>query len=228
MPEDQWQHLVATWRRELGQFSGFALIVRPQHSRSGFALLLLESGTPVAFVKVRDDPGPLHREHQALDLLSARPRGVQVPVPLASGAGGNWTWLAMSPMTDRPHHPEPNAPVEELVTELQDRLAVLPRLIDTPAHWRPMHGDLTPWNLRCADGRRWLLDWEEVGYGPPGADALYYQLTAASVNVPALPLTTVSDEAVAFWQLTLDRRRESTSDLALSAFLLNRIGQYLP
>ena len=40
-----------------------------------------------------------------------------------------------------------------------------------PSHWIPMHGDLVPWNLREDDsGQLWLVDWEDVGWGPPLAD----------------------------------------------------------
>jgi glycosyltransferase involved in cell wall biosynthesis/thiamine kinase-like enzyme len=53
--------------------------------------------------------------------------------------------------------------------------AVLKRSKDTPSHWRPIHGDLVPWNLRQDDhGQLWLLDWEDAGWGPPLADYVRY------------------------------------------------------
>ena len=52
---------------------------------------------------------------------------------------------------------------------------LLPRSDDIPAHWRTMHGDFVPWNLReDAGGRLWLLDWEDAGWGPPLADFVRY------------------------------------------------------
>jgi glycosyltransferase involved in cell wall biosynthesis len=52
---------------------------------------------------------------------------------------------------------------------------VLPRPEGVPAHWRPMHGDYVPWNLREDDsGQLWLLDWEDAGWGPPHADLVRY------------------------------------------------------
>ena len=45
----------------------------------------------------------------------------------------------------------------------------------TPAHWRPIHGDYVPWNLREDDrGQLWLLDWEDARWGPPLADLVRY------------------------------------------------------
>ena len=43
---------------------------------------------------------------------------------------------------------------------------VLPRADGIPPHWRPIHGDYVPWNLREDDrGQLWLLDWEDAGGG---------------------------------------------------------------
>jgi glycosyltransferase involved in cell wall biosynthesis len=53
--------------------------------------------------------------------------------------------------------------------------AVVKRAPDTPSHWRPIHGDLVPWNLReDSRGQLWLLDWEDAGWGPPLADYMRY------------------------------------------------------
>ncbi len=52
---------------------------------------------------------------------------------------------------------------------------VLPRPDDIPAHWRPIHGDFVPWNLREDErGQLWLLDWEDAGWAPPLADLVRY------------------------------------------------------
>jgi aminoglycoside phosphotransferase (APT) family kinase protein len=45
----------------------------------------------------------------------------------------------------------------------------------------PLHGDLTPWNLRRCAGEPWLLDWEDITWGPPGADEAYFHATATAV-----------------------------------------------
>ena len=51
------------------------------------------------------------------------------------------------------------------------------------SHWRPMHGDLVPWNLReDRQGQLRLLDWEDAGWGPPLADLLRFIVAYASLG----------------------------------------------
>lgn len=224
VPAELLLRLLETWRRDLGDFDGFAFTVRRQPSRSGFAVLLLRAGTPVAFVKVREEAEPLDNERRALEIIGGRPLSLaNVPSPLATGRADHITWLATSSMPGRMHGPERDAPVPALVAEIQDRLAELPRPAEAPPHWQPMHGDLTPWNLRRSGRRRWLLDWEDIGYGPPDADALYYRLTCASVKVQTPETPTVSDEAVAFWRERLAYRHGGGTDANLFAFLTDKL-----
>jgi glycosyltransferase involved in cell wall biosynthesis/thiamine kinase-like enzyme len=52
---------------------------------------------------------------------------------------------------------------------------LLTRTAGIPAHWRPIHGDYVPWNLREDDeSQLWLLDWEDARWGPPLADLVRY------------------------------------------------------
>ena len=69
----------------------------------------------------------------------------------------------------------------------------------------PMHGDLTPWNLRLMGERIFLYDWESAGWGPPGADLLWYD-TAVSMSGLRVPKTRAehSLESYAFWLEELD------------------------
>jgi glycosyltransferase involved in cell wall biosynthesis len=65
---------------------------------------------------------------------------------------------------------------------------VLPRPEGTPAHWRPIHGDYVPWNLREDDrGQLWLLDWEDAGWGPPHADLVRYIVAYHSLGWSSPP-----------------------------------------
>ena len=65
---------------------------------------------------------------------------------------------------------------------------VLPPVVGIPPHWRPIHGDYVPWNLREDDqGQLWLLDWEHARWGPPLADLVryvvaYHSLIGSSVD----------------------------------------------
>jgi aminoglycoside phosphotransferase (APT) family kinase protein len=63
-----------------------------------------------------------------------------------------------------------------------------------------MHGDFTPWNLRSSPGGQLtLVDWEEAGWGPPGADEVLYR--AVSGALTRRPVTGLGGavEAVDFW-----------------------------
>src|SRR5262245_18521583 len=60
---------------------------------------------------------------------------------------------------------------------------VFPRADGIPSHWRPMHGDFVPWNLREDSlGQLWLLDWEDAGWGPPLADFVRYVVAYYSLG----------------------------------------------
>ena len=73
-----------------------------------------------------------------------------------------------------------------------------------------MHGDLSPWNLRMdSAGRSVLFDWEEAGFGPPGADEVYYTVTSAAVGLPRRTVTGPTGEPVAFWQTRFEKQGAS-------------------
>jgi aminoglycoside phosphotransferase (APT) family kinase protein len=106
---------------------------------------------------------------------------------------------------------------------------VLPRPHGIPAHWRPIHGDYVPWNLR-EDGRGqlWLLDWEDAAWGPPLADLVRYIVAYQSLGgtspagIAAVVKKTVGAESVemlrevaTFW-LSHANLQPSHSDRALT------------
>ena len=60
---------------------------------------------------------------------------------------------------------------------------VLPPAVGIPPHWRPIHGDYVPWNLReDSSGQLWLIDWEDTGWGPPLADFVRYIVAYHSLS----------------------------------------------
>jgi glycosyltransferase involved in cell wall biosynthesis/thiamine kinase-like enzyme len=60
---------------------------------------------------------------------------------------------------------------------------LFPKPARTPKHWRPIHGDFVPWNLReDSQGQLWLLDWEDAGWGPPLADLVRYVVAYHSLG----------------------------------------------
>lgn len=224
-----WRELSDAWRRELGAFDEIAGYSRLRNSRPGLALLLLRGGSPIAFVKLRQgDCGSLANERRALDAVwSYRPRAFQVPEPLTLGTAGSWHYLVAAPLAPGLHRPPRNPPLRAIVAEVEAALAGLPRPVETPDHWRPMHGDFAPWNLRQVRGESLvLIDWEDAGWAPPGADEVFYQATRAALghrhpdrcNIP---------EAVQFWRERMLAQPENARDRRLAHALreaLTRMG----
>jgi thiamine kinase-like enzyme len=82
-----------------------------------------------------------------------------------------------------------------------------------------MHGDLTAWNLRRAGGDLWLVDWEDAGFGPPGADDAYFRATRALVR--NTDPGTASGEVVEFWRARVAARSSTDADAATNRALLD-------
>ena len=180
----EWGRLLETFRREAAPFDAFAVLERRQPHRAGMALLLFDRGAPAAFVKLRPLPaGGLDREADALARLArAAPRAFAAPAVLARGAAGGWGWLAASALPG-PHRVPRDPRLDEVTADVRRALARLARPPLAPPHWEPMHGDLTPWNLRETPGGALLLyDWERAGWGPPGADEVLYRSAALALG----------------------------------------------
>jgi hypothetical protein len=213
MGADVWEELTARWRRDFGAFDEFAVCERAQLRRSGFALLLLASGRPRVFLKVRQHGAEgMRRESEVTRLAwEARPRSFAVPEPLGLGGVGGWDYFGMESVLGASHRAPRNPPLEAIVSEIGSALERLPRDPDTPPHWRPMHGDLTPWNLReLAGGGLVLFDWEDARWAPPLADAVLYRCTEAAVRKsdPELP---DASEAAHYWLSIVSRRDDGTA-----------------
>ncbi|HET9011444.1 MAG TPA: phosphotransferase, partial [Gemmatimonadaceae bacterium] len=222
IPPAEWQALEEAWRAEFGAFDEIAGYQRTDPTRGGVAMLLLNAGRAVAFVKARrGDDASLAREVWATQAAWRAPlRSFRVAEPLGSGEVAGWTFAAFAPLPARPHQPPAHPPLHSIVAELDQVLDALPRSAATPANWRPMHGDFTPWNLRQTDGRAlYLVDWEDVSWAPPGADEVLYRATAAALNhQPAQPVH--APEAIAFWRARIAARCGDQRDQRLRAGIL--------
>lgn len=210
MGESVWDGLLAEWRQELRAFDALAVSLRRQTSRAGFAVLLIDGADTVAFIKTQ--PGPtdeLSAEYRAQkQMYASKPRSFRVPAPRVVGELGGWAYLAMDPLPARIHMPAMDAPLDLVLGDIQRGIDLDTRPATIPAHWIPMHGDLTPWNLRQFGDERYLLDWERVGWGPPGADEALFCVANAALRHRRVKIA-LNEEAVAFWREQIVARPET-------------------
>jgi hypothetical protein len=234
MESEVWRALASEWSEHVGPFDGVAVHERIQVSRRGFAALLLSEGKPVGFVKVRDgDHAPLLNEFRALtSISSSEPSCFEVPRPVATASVECWHYLLTTALRPDLHRMPVEPPLREITAEIASGLEALPRPAGTPQHWEPMHGDFTPWNLRQRrDGSRFLIDWEDAGWAPPGADEAYYWAMVKVLGYLTGDENQVRrHEAMGFWRASLRDRIADTpmdldSDLSVSLLsLLDREG----
>lgn len=229
MPSDSWSTLQDQWRRRVGAFDGIAVYQRPQQERRGFAVLLLRGSRTVAFSRVRlraDDA--FAREHRVLEELGKA--GIDDywhPAPLGCDGCDGWSALLTTALPPRLHRPVWDADIASLSSALRGPVAAaVPRPAGTPSTWVPMHGDLTPWNIRAQEGRPLIvLDWEDAGWGPPGADAALYDAAVAALRRTAPP--PASPEAVEFWRSRIRNRTGPEPELGLARELDNTLRRML-
>lgn len=199
-----------------------AIYTRSQASRVGYSVLALQGTTPVGFVRVAGT-GELDLECQALELLEAfGPASFRHPKLVGRSNAGLVDFVLQSVVLDGYHRPPRRTPpLDAIVAEIQAALAKLPKPEGTPDHWLPMHGDLTPWNLRESGNRLSLIDWETVEWGPPTADQTLYSAASLALGLSrrSEPL---SAEASTFW---LDRisKTGNSRDERLRAKLIDSL-----
>jgi glycosyltransferase involved in cell wall biosynthesis len=108
----------------------------------------------------------------------------RVPACIYSFAVGDWL-VRQHELMPQFHRPAgwDLARLRRVAADASRALDGLERPPNTPSHWRPMHGDLVPWNLReDKRGQLWLLDWEDAGWGPPLADLVRFIVAYASLG----------------------------------------------
>ncbi len=209
MESGVWERLTAHWRRVVGAFDALAVAHRVG-STDPVRLLLLADGEPRATVKVHPtSTGLCDREASALELLDrSRPRSFRVPAIMDRGAVEGWSYLLLRPLPPRIHHVPAEPPLPMIAAEIHVGLSVMRRPAGVAHHWEPMHGELAPWTLRkTPDDDLFILDWETVSWGPPGADEVFYRASAAVLQ-GRHPKPIHVREAVDFW-----RRRAREGDI---------------
>lgn len=212
MDPELWDALLVRWRQVFGSFETMAVYQRLQMDRSGFLLLLIHNNSPLAFLKIKKHPhSPFLSESNVVNAVSKfRPQSFSIPDLLLLGELAGWHYLATKPLPPYPHRVPKNPPLNLITREIGTALTAIPPPPETLSHWRPMHGDFTPWNLRqLRDGTLVLIDWEDTGWGPPSADEVLYRATAASLGAPLINVSD-ADEAVAFWEHRLKTQKTTT------------------
>ncbi len=202
----------AEWR-EIGQhiasfLASFEHVVSyqpPQETRAGMALLLVGSGKPLAFVKIRQREDPnLVRETDVLEVLAGGTRDVWTPRVLGTGTTRTWRYVVTDPLPSARHMPCFRLPDNGLVDWYQESIKSVLEI--GPQGLVPMHGDFAPWNVRrLPDGRIAIIDWEDAGWGPSGADLAYLSAAGRAMRRRAAESRTHSSEAAAFWRQHLER-----------------------
>lgn len=207
MDEATWSGLTARWRAVAGEFDCFAISERRPVSRAGFMTLLVRGDRPVGFVKVRQNDEGLRQEFEALERVAEfGPRSFIAPEPLGIGEVEDWSYLVMQPLESGIHKVPESPLLDDITAEISRSLDSLPRPEGMPGHWRPMHGDFTPWNLRrTRKGDLALVDWEYASWAPPRADEVLYHATFSLIGCKKTPLAR-SPEAVEFWRRRIPER----------------------
>ena len=194
---------------------GVLWLLPPGNDEPRLGALLLEGDRPVAHLRVRDEP-----------TRSAKPwprtgrgerSGVEWPMLIDRWYVGDFCCELSTVLLVGRHRPAQPSDLElhALVQDLQDTLAGdLPERL--PSGFGPMHGDLTPWNLRLtAEGRSVLFDWEHATYGPPYADLVRYYATSRHGlrRFAAMPAGQrgLAADAIRFW-MSVASSRAATAD----------------
>jgi hypothetical protein len=226
MDRSIWDGMLADWEQRLGAFDAVAVYLRRQSSRAGFSVLLIDGSATTGFVKIQ--PGSvegLTEEFRAQDqVYTSKPRSFRVPAPLVVEESGGWAYLAMEPLPARIHTPAFDPPLDSVLKDIERGLDLDPRPATVPEHWSPMHGDLTPWNLRKSAGELFLMDWENVGWGPPGADQALFTVATAALRHRRVR-TALNKEAVAFWRDQIVARPSTGGQNRLRADLLRELNR---
>jgi len=219
---DDWAQLQDDLTATVGPFDSHTVYER-RDNRQGLLMLLLDGDRSVGFVKARaGDTNGVVREEEALLLVERAKVGSFVaPRVLGSGTVAGWRYLVTSPMPPRMHRMPKAPPRAAIYDDISLALGDLDKGPDAAEGWLPFHGDFTPWNLRqIRDATPWLIDWEDAGWGPPDADRVFYEASAAAIGHPVSNAPLEDSEAVSYWWDEMNRR---TRDKLADGIELGRI-----
>lgn len=153
-----------------------------QLDRPRLSLLVECSGT-LFVVKLGPPDTGIEREMHVLTLLEREPLPCVATPRVRSG--GRLTdgcmFVATTAIGLDKQWPAVDEPLRMFEADLARCLRRLERPPDAPPDFVPVHGDLTPWNLRRTGRGLALFDWESAGWGPAGSDIAHYREASASL-----------------------------------------------
>ena len=119
-------------------------------------------------------------------LLTDRPLpGIATPKVLATGSiDVDVAFLATDALGLDRQRPAIDEPLRSFERDLAERFASLPRPAGVALDAVPVHGDLTPWNLRRTGRGLALFDWEAAGWGAAGSDLDEYRRACSELAQP--------------------------------------------
>lgn len=187
-PDCTCDDLAAALHNELPGLRILGAAVPRQPGRRRLSLLARAAGTlTVIKLGVDEFDGSLPIEAAALELLRINPLpGIATPHVLASGllrdlpphsdaSSESIEFIATTSVAIGSQRAAIDVPLHTFASDLAIRLASLPKAATTADDAVPIHGDLTPWNLRRTRRGLALFDWESAGWGAPGSDVATYR-----------------------------------------------------
>ena len=194
-PDCTCDELIAALHNDLPGLRLLGAAIPRQPGRRRLSLLGRAAGT-LTVIKLGEDAndGSLRTEASALELLRANPLpGIATPHVLASGFLRGLPqrpdglrevveFVATTSIAIGSQRAAIDAPLLTFADDLALRLASLPKLASTPDGAVPVHGDLTPWNLRRTPRGLALFDWESAGWGVPGSDLATYRRSCDEIR----------------------------------------------
>lgn len=154
--------------------------------------LVGRAGGGLVVIKLGEPGNGIEREAQVLRLLARDPLpAIATPQVVATGNvdidGCAVAFLASTALAIGRQRAAIDEPLRTFESDLAQRLRDLPGCpTDDPdgAGIVPLHGDLTPWNLRRTPLGLVLFDWESTGWGPVGSDLADYRRACDEVRRP--------------------------------------------
>lgn len=180
------------------------VVYQSQWLTESFSAMVIVRGRVEQFLQVRpiEDTFPYPK---------SQPWAFRFPAVRGEVVVDGWQGRMLEPL---PSLHRPFAWVDQVHPVIAEQASqVLKEVIEPPPSlpegWRPLHGDLTPWNLRVdRRGRVWLIDWERAAWGPVAGDLLRFAITSESL------LSDDSEEIATRVRSTLRCTPESVRDAA--------------